>query len=293
MGRRHMIISTEFYSDNGPHMSINQDNYYVDGIINDKSSLVSCGSRRFSSKKASFAAVYDGIGGGSSGEIASIEAAKCAGLVTDNLTHDFSKAELKDSLSCYYNVFYMNLTDRIKPDRQKSSVCGTTCAGAVVKDTCLYPVWCGDSRVYLLRKGKLKLLTKDHSLAQEKIDYGLITEKEARNMKAWHTLTAFMGSEDMNMATGDTLELVSGDRIFICTDGITDVCTDDRLEHILSGSARKVKETLNHEVISKSEDNCTYIIMDVKENGLCRIVNMLRKQLEACLLKKQKKSMER
>ena len=141
-----MIISTEFYSDNGPHMSINQDNYYVDGIINDKSSLVSWGSRRFSSKKASFAAVYDGIGGGSSGEIASIEAAKCAGLVTDNLTHDFSKAELKDSLSCYYNVFYRNLTDRIKPDRQKSPVCGTTCAGAVVKDTCLYPVWCGDSR---------------------------------------------------------------------------------------------------------------------------------------------------
>ncbi len=86
----------------------------------------------------------------------------------------------------------------------------------------LIPFWIGDSRLYLLRNGQLILLTKDHTIAQEKVDYGIISQEEAKTVSGWHFVTAYIGDGQSIFALGEVFDIEAGDKYLLCTDGISD-----------------------------------------------------------------------
>ncbi len=111
----------------------------------------------------------------------------------------------------------------------------TTLTGFVVDDGLLYTVNSGDSRVYLFRNGKLQRLTKDHSLIQEYIDSGEVSEEQARFMPEHHVMTSYIDGSlsKVKIEVNGPIELVEGDLIFATSDGLHGVFTDKELERLI------------------------------------------------------------
>ena len=97
----------------------------------------------------------------------------------------------------------------------------------------------GDSRAYLCRAGRLHRLTKDHTYAQLLIDTGQLTAGEAAGSRMRHVLTNVLGgSDDEVQVDVDLLRLEDGDRLLICSDGLTDLVADDTIATTLTGLER-------------------------------------------------------
>jgi len=104
----------------------------------------------------------------------------------------------------------------------------------------------GDSRIYRLRKGLLQQLTTDHSLVQEQYQKGLITREEMETSDMRHIITRVLGSHpdaDITLASHD---IQAGDRLLLCSDGLTTMVPDAGIRHILinASSPREACERL-------------------------------------------------
>jgi len=130
----------------------------------------------------------------------------------------------------------------------------------------------GDSRIYLLRRGKrLQQLTRDHSKAQQLIDLKILTPEQARRHPSRHELTRHLGIYPEEMDLQPDLEEVSalkaGDSFLLCSDGLYDSLTDERIEAILgaSGSAQERAEALVQKAIEGgSRDNVTALVVQLQ-----------------------------
>lgn len=111
---------------------------------------------------------------------------------------------------------------------------GTTLVVALAFGTRLWVGHIGDSRAYRWRAGRLKPLTRDHSLLQEQLDAGAITPDEARHATHRNLVTRAIGVElDVELEL-HAHELMPGDLILLCSDGLTDMLTDDELAALLA-----------------------------------------------------------
>ncbi len=125
----------------------------------------------------------------------------------------------------------------------------------------------GDSRAYLLRDGELEQITTDHSLVGELIALGRITKEAGRTHPHRHLVTRVLG---LGPITVDTMviDLQPGDRILLCSDGLTDMIEDEMIGGILGGSegvdptAWALIETAN---AAGGVDNTTVVVIDVAE----------------------------
>lgn len=90
----------------------------------------------------------------------------------------------------------------------------------------------GDSRAYLFHDGKLEQITNDHSMVAELLRLGTITKEEAKTHKKRHILTQALGSEDIEVELKKRI-LLPGSVLLLCSDGLTDVVTDDQIAQIL------------------------------------------------------------
>jgi len=111
---------------------------------------------------------------------------------------------------------------------------GTTLTIARIMGSQLQVVHVGDSRAYLLRQERLHRLTRDHTYVQLLIDSGELTEEEAAHFGARHVLVNALGglTDDVEVDV-DRLKLESGDRLLLCSDGLTDLVEDDEIRHVL------------------------------------------------------------
>jgi PPM family protein phosphatase len=98
----------------------------------------------------------------------------------------------------------------------------------------LHIVHVGDSRAYLLRNGRLHHLTRDHTYVQMLIDSGQLTKEEAVDFRGRHILVNALGgfNEDVEVDL-DQIALCSGDRILMCSDGLTDMVDDNTIRQVL------------------------------------------------------------
>src|SRR5262249_1957551 len=112
---------------------------------------------------------------------------------------------------------------------------GTTMALALSLGRDLFVIHVGDSRAYLLRQRWLHRLTRDHTVAQELADIGLLAPPEAATSHLRHVLTKALGSRGGD-AEPDVQEvtLQDGDCLLLCTDGLTDMVSDEGIGQVLA-----------------------------------------------------------
>ena len=111
---------------------------------------------------------------------------------------------------------------------------GTTMTTARTLGRHLQIVHVGDSRAYLLREGRLHRLTRDHTYVQLLVDTGQLSEEDAARSHARHLLVnALGGSSDEVAVDVDQVQLADGDRVLLCSDGLSDLVEDDAIRQAL------------------------------------------------------------
>ena len=116
---------------------------------------------------------------------------------------------------------------------------GTTLTAARSYGRDLLIVHVGDSRAYLYRNHRLLRLTKDHTFVQLLVDRGQLTPEEAARSKARHILTNVLGGSTERVEVDvDLLRLENGDRVLMCSDGLTDLVTDETIGRTLGETRR-------------------------------------------------------
>lgn len=185
-----------------------------------------------------FFLVADGMGGQLAGEKASELACdlvpqKLQQLDFDRATPDMVVKTLDQAIS-YANGEIMALGE-VDPAYQSM---GTTLAFLVSAGGTLFAGGVGDSRVYLLRGGKLEQLTTDHSLTQALVDAGTLTPEEALTHRYRNVLYRYLGTKEGGTGTNPRqLKPTAGDRFLLCSDGVLDGLSDTELKDLLSKHA--------------------------------------------------------
>ncbi len=127
----------------------------------------------------------------------------------------------------------------------------------------------GDSRVYLLRDGKLRPVTEDHSLVAELVRSGDLTRDQAAEHPQKNLITRALGAEEDVEVDTSTLAVEAGDRLLLCSDGLSDMVPEGSIEEILAAYPDDPEGAAGNLVSAALEaggtDNVTVVIVDVKE----------------------------
>jgi len=141
---------------------------------------------------------------------------------------------------------------------------GTTLTAALSLGANLFVAHIGDSRAYLLRGGKLLRLTRDHTMAATLAEAGLRVWKTGETHRFHHLLTRYLGSKDSSLKA-DLLKVrvEPGDRLLLCTDGLTNSVTDHSITALLGGAASAdaaCKELIQAALTNQADDNVTVVV---------------------------------
>ncbi len=171
------------------------------------------------------AAVADGVGGAAAGEVASR-------IVIDALA-SLEKRRLAGPLEEEFRAAIIDGNEVLafaSSARPHLAGMATTLTAVALSDDGRYLIAnIGDSRTYLLREGTLRRLTRDDSLVQALIDHGAITEAEAQAHPARSVVLSALDGERREHITLGCLEGQVGDRLLLCSDGLSDVVSDEQI----------------------------------------------------------------
>lgn len=207
----------------------------------------------FTAKDPLFA-VADGMGGHQGGEVASSLALETIG---------------KGSRPIEQMVQEANQAVYRRADQDPGlSGMGTTLTALVADGEVLRMAHVGDSRAYMLRDGRLQQLTKDHTVVQRLVDEGKLTAEEAEIHPQRSILTRALGVDESLQVDQGAIEPRTGDRLLLCSDGLTGMVDEERITRILienpdpQAAADALVEAANE---AGGQDNITAVVMDVLE----------------------------
>ena len=174
-------------------------------------------------------AVSDGMGGHAAGDVASgLVVAAIRQLSRDRV----SPAGIREVLEAVND----DLLARSSSGGQDRTM-GATVTVLGSDGSNFFCLWAGDSRLYLLREGKLTQLTRDHRFIQDLLDTGRITEAEARKHPRRNVITRAVGVAKELELDGCDGKVEAGDTFLLVTDGVTGACTDEEIVTAISGKA--------------------------------------------------------
>jgi protein phosphatase len=129
----------------------------------------------------------------------------------------------------------------------------------------------GDSRVYRWRGGELRCLTRDHSLVNELCDQGAMTPSQAEQSRQRHVITRAIGAAATVAPTVNTCDLLPGDLLLLCTDGLTAMLADTEISALLKNNADRPGQTVARLVAAANEaggrDNVTVVLVQLTGPG--------------------------
>jgi PPM family protein phosphatase len=222
------------------------------------------------------ALLADGIGGHHAGEIA-------AQLAVDSINRYVAGSRLNQPAQVLKQALtYTNqiILDRAKTDPKFNGM-GTTCVVGWIIGSRLYAASVGDSRLYLLRGSKILRLTTDHSWVQEALAQGTLMPDQVKGHPNAHIIRRFLGTTsplvpDLRLRMSDKesdtqaeanqgLRLFPGDRLLLCSDGLTDLVQDAEIYEILrttplGASPEQLISLANQR---GGHDNITIVLMEV------------------------------
>jgi PPM family protein phosphatase len=205
-------------------------------------------------------AVADGMGGHRGGEVAS-------SLALETVQGMFERRE--GSLAEQVAEANRAVFDRSQSDRKVSGM-GTTLTAAQVEGNRVHLVHVGDSRAYLLHGAELTQITEDHTLVHRMVMEGEISEEEAETHPHRSILTRALGVDrNIQVDEGD-LEVASGDRLLLCTDGLTGMVAEGQIREILLETVdpqEAVEKLVRGANSAGGIDNITAVILDFADDG--------------------------
>ena len=213
-------------------------------------------------------AVADGMGGHAGGEIASA-------AVTNRLSELASSGEISEPR--FTAALQTAIWDMARQTSDADAGTGTTVTGFYLESDEGHPIWkvfnIGDSRVYQYFKGALTQITVDHSVVQHLIDTGQITAEEAEVHPHANVITRAVGLGDDPHPDFSMLALIPGQRLLVCSDGLTKELTETGIQHFLATAdtaEAAAAQLMQHAIDNAGRDNITVVVVDVHAVGDAR-----------------------
>ncbi len=180
------------------------------------------------------AIVADGMGGCEGGQIASHIAVETIEQVYSSSTDPDPQQRLLDG----FRQAHGRIQQKARENPGLLGMGTTLTAFALVGDR-LYYSHIGDSRLYLLRAGRLRVVTRDHSLVSRLVETGIIRTEDADNHPQKHVLTAAVGiSDDIQPDfSAEPVSLEKADVLLLCTDGLWGLVSEPELQQVLTSQA--------------------------------------------------------
>lgn len=204
--------------------------------------------------------VADGMGGHRAGDYASR-------LCIDSMVSMVKGSDSKTPVTIFEEaVAYANQTVyHAAQKKQEYEGMGTTMVACTLQGDTLYVANIGDSRLYLLQKG-IQQITTDHSLVEEMVKIGNITESEARVHPQKNIITRALGIDEEVQADYFEVRVQPSDIVLLCSDGLTNMVEDDEIEYIIHHS--ESLEEAGNALIEKANanggsDNITAVLVQI------------------------------
>lgn len=213
--------------------------------------------------RAPLFAVCDGMGGHAAGEVAS-------SLAVDTIGRNAPGTADDTLLGAAIEAANLSVINGAENGIGKPGM-GCTASAVLIEGNKMAVGHVGDSRVYLLRRGTLVRVTHDHSYVEELVDSGQITADEARVHPSRSIITRALGSDPEMYADHFSLEVANGDRIIVCSDGLSSMISDADIESVAvsAASAQQAADNLVASALTAGgSDNVTVIVVDVLNDGV-------------------------
>lgn len=240
----------------------NEDNYYINGQYKKGMDALTDACQNDSACGRYLCAVCDGMGGEAFGETAAFIAVK---TLDKYLNTDFRKKSDE-----YIEKANKLICDEI--EKNDGARIGTTLALLYIQNETAVAYNVGDSRIYLYRKNKLRQLSEDHNQTQRLVRLGLLKQSDARNHKDKHKLTQHLGifPEELIIEPyiSQEISLKQGDIFLLCSDGLTDMLTDEEIAEFLKQEKdiKKRGEALIQAALQHGgKDNVTVVLVKAEE----------------------------
>jgi protein phosphatase len=217
--------------------------------------------------------VADGMGGHRAGEVASRVAVETINKNYRELTTSQTPLELlfgtpdhSLTLKGNYILSSIRLANRVifemAGNFPEYKGMGTTIAVLAILPGMLICANAGDSRIYLVRNGEIEKLSEDHTIVNQHVNMGFMTEEEAEHSPLKHVLAKNLGATEYVDPEIFELEPSTNDKLLLCSDGLTDVVTDDELAMMIG--SEKEPDALCRSCIDRAlqrggHDNTTVI----------------------------------
>jgi PPM family protein phosphatase len=242
------------------------------------------------------AVLSDGIGGHRAGEVAAeIAVERISARVAESRLHH-PTALLKDAV--------VEASEDIRKMAQSDAArqgMGATCVAALIIGKRLFAVTVGDSRLYLMREGGIRKLSTDHTWIQEAIEAGIMQPEEANGHPNAHVIRRYLGSPkppevdhrlrladdetDMQAEDNQGMMLNPGDRILLCSDGLTDLVRDDEILEIFEQNSLDEAGQMLVDLANArgGHDNITLISVQMPQKVTAGGIPLLRYLTVGCL----------
>ena len=214
------------------------------------------------------AAVADGMGGHSAGEVASAIAIEELAALRDRGPWDSETAATDDLKQAILRA-NRRIREMAASDRKLNGM-GTTLVALLEDGDMVHVANVGDSRGYLLRQGELSQVTVDHSLVQELVDDGRLSPEDAERHPQRSVITRALGIDPEVEFDLFTYKLQVGDRLLLCSDGLSDVVEPAQIRKILlrvRNAHRAARELVTVANEQGGPDNITVIVVDAVDEA--------------------------
>jgi serine/threonine protein phosphatase PrpC len=239
--------------------------------------LVRAGNEDSAMTSRSVVAVADGMGGHAAGEVASRIAITTLAKESELFTKDGIDIESADDLYASTLTLIDSTISEYAIENPLLAGMGTTLSSLFLRGGAVAALHIGDSRIYRLRGNTFEQLSTDHTVIQELLDQGTITEAEVATHPQRSVLTQVLMGDGRNQPVLSIYEVKADDRFIVCSDGLNSALNDKEIKSIAKGKARglAVDALIDAAYINGAPDNVTVIVADVLNNNIQEPITLL------------------
>lgn len=211
---------------------------------------------------AVWAVVCDGMGGTSGGNIASrLGVEHFSASLKSGYRTGMSEISVRNLLVSSVNAANIRVFDKSRESKELNGM-GTTIVAVIIRKATAYFIHAGDSRGYVFSDGKLSQITRDHSIVQSMIESGRISPEEARFHPRKNVITRALGVEESVTPDYNIYDLKQGDRVLLCTDGLTNFVDSVTVSDILKRDGDKSLMLIDEANKNGGGDNITAVVIE-------------------------------